>query len=80
MAFVDALASMMMKRGGHFSILEQAKDSSIIKASSNTRILRFGSDCRIAMKLIRGNPGTDRIGLAQGWKWTGVGLFNLLPT
>jgi hypothetical protein len=22
----------------------------------------------------------DRTGLAQGWKWTCVGLFNLLPT
>jgi hypothetical protein len=32
------------------------------------------------MKMIRGNPGTDRTGLAQGLKWTRFGLFNLLPT
>jgi hypothetical protein len=80
MLFVDALASMKMERGRHLSILEQTKDGSTIKGIPNTRILRFGSDVRIAMKMIRGSPGTDRTGLAEGWKWTGVGLFNLLPT
>jgi hypothetical protein len=66
MLFIDALASMMMKRGRHLSILEQTEDSSTIKAIRNTRILRFGADCRIAMKMIRGDPGTDRTGPARG--------------